>query len=135
MIKIDIKRILDVVIVILVFLLVIITAGAINEIFEYSSYSCYDEDSFGYRLQDGDYARMVEMYYDNMSQGAEDKKELQEYYGIAKYFEAASYYKVYITTNDMEKAATQEEKMEAALAQMGELAFVSEQIDAKLGIE
>jgi len=99
------------------------------------SYNVFDEDSFYWRLESEEYSGMVNMYYMNMAAGKGDAKELQEYYGIARYFEAAADYKMYIEAGDGESAKEAYAKMEEAYGQMGELAIVKKKIDAKLGLE
>ena len=99
------------------------------------SYNVYDEDSFYWRLQSEEYASMVNMYHMNVSAGKEDAKELQEYYGVAKYFEAAADYKMYVEAGETVLAEEAYADMEAAYVQMGDFAVVKKKIDAKLGLE
>ena len=60
--------------------------------------------------------------------------DLGEYYGVAKYFEAASYYKIYQESGDTVRANYQKEKMDAALEEMGDLSAEAERIKEKLDI-
>ena len=99
------------------------------------SYNVYDEDSFYWRLESEEYSGMVNMYYMNVAAGKGDVKELQEYYGIARYFEAAADYKMYIENGEDELAQKALAKMETAYAQMGDFSMVKGKIDAKLGLE
>lgn len=98
------------------------------------TYYSYSEDSFYYRLVDGDYASMVTMYYENKANDREEDENLEEYYGVAKYFEAASYYKIYNEIGDTVRANFQREKMQAALEEMGDLAGEEQRIKEKLDI-
>lgn len=125
--------ILDLIIGGLAVFLVIMAFSALDEMSYY--HEAYEEDSFYYRMQDESYAQMVSMYYSNVAAGEAEAEELQEYYGIAKYFEAAAHYKMYEEAGEAELAWTEAEKMEAAYTQMGDLALVKEKIDAQLGIE
>ena len=94
----------------------------------------YDADSFYYRLSDGDYGAMVEMYYLNEANDVRPDEELSMYYGVAKYFEAASWYKVYDDSGDAARAADYRETMEVAQKQMGALSMVAGDVKDALGI-
>ena len=94
----------------------------------------YDADSFYYRLSDGDYGAMVEMYYLNEAYNVEPDEELNMYYGAARYFEAASWYKAYIEAGDDARAAAYRLTMDEAEAQMGALSMVAGDICAALDI-
>ena len=125
---------LDIIIGILCVMLVGAVAFAIHSFRENDSYS-YSECSFYYRLEEESYGQMVEMYYCNEAAGVKAGEDMREYYGVAKYFEAASYYKIYRESGDSEKARGYQEKMEQALQEMGELRFVGDMICEKLEIE
>lgn len=125
--------VLDLVIAGLTVFLMIMIGFAVEEA-TYSHYT-YDEDSFYWRLESEDYASMVNMYYLNLAEGKGDERELQEYYGVAKYFEAAADYKMYIEAGEKELAETVFADMEDAYGQMGDFAIVKDKIDAKLGLE
>lgn len=123
---------LDLVIGFLCVILVGTVIFAVSTIKEDWNYS-HDVDSFYYRLQDEDFGTMVEMYYRNKEAGVKGNRELQQYYGIAEYFEAASYYKAYKETGREEQLKKYADKMEHALTHMGELSFVSDSICQSLG--
>lgn len=123
----------DTIIVLLCIILIVSGFVAVQRFYETGTYH-YSEDSFYYRLEDGNYASMVEMYYMNEAGDVPVTGDLKEYYGIAKYFEAASYYKMYLETGDHTHAETQKQKMEAALAEMGDFASVKKDINNKLNI-
>jgi len=99
------------------------------------SFHYYDENSFYWRLESGEYASMVTMYHTNVAEGKEKVKELQEYYGVARYFEAASEYKMYVEAGKEDLAKDALKVMEEAYAQMGDFSLVREKIHKKLGIE
>ena len=124
---------LDVVIGVLCVLLVGALAFTIASFRENYSYS-YEEDSFYWRLEEENFGQMVEMYYSNEAAGVKPTGDMLEYYGVAKYFEAASYYKLY-QNEDSEYARYYQEKMETAAEEMGELAFLTEKIRGQLGLE
>jgi len=92
----------------------------------------YDADSFYYRLSDGDYAAMVELYYSNESIGAKADGELQQYYAIARFYEAACWYKAYEGRSETARYLAD---MQQAESDMGSLAFVAEDIRGALEIE
>ena len=91
----------------------------------------YDADSFYYRLSDGDFGAMVEMYYSNESMGAKADEELRQYYAIARFYEAAIWYRAYA---GQPEAADYLAKMDEARGAMGELSFVAEDIRSQLKI-
>ena len=94
----------------------------------------YDADSFYYRLSDGDYGAMVEMYYLNEAYNVEPDEELNMYYGAARYFEAASWYKAYSEAGDDSRAAVYRRTMDEAEQQMGALSMVAGDICQALNI-
>lgn len=64
----------------------------------------------------------------------EQKKEYQEFYALADYYQAASWYKVYLNAKNTERAAIQQEKMNAAEEKLGRLSATKNRVDARLGI-
>ena len=95
----------------------------------------YDADSFYYRLSDGDYGAMVEMYYSNESNNVKPDEELEMYYAVAKYFEAASWYKAYSEAGDSQWMVVYREAMDEAEAEMESLSMLAEDICLALEIE
>lgn len=124
---------LDLLIGVLCVCLVGATAFAIHMFREDYSFH-YDEDSFFYRMEEENFGQMVEMYYSNEMAGVDMDGELSEYARIAEYFEAASWHRVYKEAGDEEKANFYWNRMDSALAGMGELVFVGEKISGRLGI-
>ena len=124
---------LDIIVAGLTVLLVFMIGYAAQE----ASYSFhyYDENSFYWRLESEEYASMVTMYYTNVAEGKENVKELQEYYGVARYFEAAGEYKMYTEAGKDDLAKEALKVMDDAYAQMGDFSIVREKIHKKLGIE
>ena len=107
---------------------------AINSICDVFS-SLETEESMHYRLEDGEFYRMVEAYHLNVQGGHEASEEMQEYYGVAKYYEAASLYKAFVENGDLERAERELEKMEEAKDEMGQWVIVESQIKEQLGLE
>lgn len=131
----DIKIIiLNIVIGVLVFFLLITGVYALEE-FSYEFDNGYKEESFLYRIKDERYNEMVRMYHENEAYGKEFDEEGQEYYAIAKYYEAASFYKTFSEAGDTMRTERYLEKMQKAEEEMGAMSFVKDKIDEKLGIQ
>ena len=81
------------------------------------------------RIQDQEYQKCVEYYYENEANGVEPDEDLKECYGVAKYYEAAWQRMRYLTSGEQELAKEAEAGMEAAAEEMGELQPVRERID------
>uniref|UniRef100_UPI0040576411 hypothetical protein n=1 Tax=Acetatifactor sp. TaxID=1872090 RepID=UPI0040576411 len=123
-------------IIILLAIVMIASLWMLIEEFQYAFTSYYNtESSFVYAMEAEDYGRVVSMYHDNVQNGYEDKKDLQEYYGVAKYYEAAFLYHMYAEVGDTIRADIQKSAMEEAALQMGDFAFLRSQIDEKLGLK
>ena len=125
--------VLDIIIAGLTVFLMVMIGFAVEEA-TYSHYT-YDENNFYWRLESEEYASMVNMYYLNVAEGKGDARELQEYYGVAKYFEAATDYKMYLEAGETERANEALADMEEAYVQMGDFSMVKGKIHAKLGLE
>lgn len=95
----------------------------------------YSENNMYYRLYDENFYQMVEGYYTNLQEGHEPGEEMKEYYGVAKFYEAASMYKAFSETGDMERAAREQEKMKFARQEMGDWTIVEPQILEQLDIQ
>lgn len=91
--------------------------------------------SFVYRLNDGDYNRMVQYYHENEGKDIEITSELREFYALARFYEAAVYYKGFQSTGDTARAAAYAEKMKAAERDLGELSGTQKKVLKLLEIE
>lgn len=58
------------------------------------------ESTLRSRVEYGNYAPLVDHYHQNVAAGITGNKEEKEYYGVAKYYEAASFYKAFSTVGD-----------------------------------
>lgn len=127
--------ILNLVIIILAVVLVMVSFNTIMETYyAFGGYSySQDEDHFIWCLEDERYADLVEDYYSNCGSNGKEKKNLQEYYNLAKYFEAAFHHKIYAEAGDTVRAEKYKAIMNETEAELGEFAFVTEKIDRKLG--
>ena len=81
------------------------------------------------RIQDQEYQKCVEYYYENEANGVEPDDDLKECYGVAKYYEAAWQRMRYLTSGEQALAKEAEAGMEAAAEEMGALLPVRERID------
>jgi hypothetical protein len=93
------------------------------------------ENALRSRVEYGNYALLVDHYHQNAASGAAGNETEKEYYGVAKYYEAASFYKAFSTVGDTERATREKQKMDAAYEEMGGWQIAKEAIDAELGIE
>lgn len=125
--------ILNIIIAVLVVLLLIVGALTVEE-FSSAIDRGYKEESFIYRLNDESYETLLRLYHTNDIMSVKLGKEGEEYYSAAQYYEAASYYKVFSEAGDSARAEKYLEKMNVAAEKLGELGFVREKMDARLGI-
>lgn len=84
------------------------------------------------RIQDQEYQKCVEYYYENEADGVKPDEDLKECYGVAKYYEAAWQRMRYLAAGEKELAEAEAAKMTAAEEAMGELKPLHERIDAML---
>lgn len=127
--------ILNLVIIILAVVLVMTMFSAISATYDAVTDYSYsnEEDDFIWRLEYEDYADLVRYYYNNCGSNGKEEENLQEYYNLAKYFEAAFHHKIYEESGDTVRAEKYKAIMDEVAAELGEFAFVTEKIDEKLG--
>jgi len=99
--------------------------------FDYS----HDESDLWYYIDKEYYAQVVDYKWENVALGVEKTEELEQCYAVADYFEAASYYKAALYNNDVEKMDEYVDKMQEAYSKLDDVAYLAENINAKLGIE
>lgn len=99
--------------------------------FDYS----HDESDLWYYIDKEYYAQVVDYKWENVALGVEKTEELEQCYAVADYFEAASYYKAAVYNNDVEKMNEYVDKMQEAYSKLDDVAYLAENINAKLGIE
>lgn len=126
--------ILNILIVIAAFFF-LMTAGVMIEELTYVTTAIHSEDSFYNALQNENYSTMIGNQYRNVLEGHEGNETMQEYYGVAKYYEAASLYKAYTVVGNEEQAAAFLKKMEAAESEMGGWSIAKDSIHKQLGLE
>lgn len=130
---IHLKISLNILIVLLGIIFVVVVFSTVKEFLDLSD-NGYSIDSFYIRTNEAEYAPLPEMYHINEAKQVEANTQFQEYYGVAKYVEAASYYRMYSENNDMQRAEAYREKMEQALSQMGVYSSLSDEINTQLGL-
>lgn len=128
-----IGNILNIIIVVLVFILLIILGWTVNSFRD--AYTGYSAKSLSYNIEYRDFGNLVSQYYVNKSCGHPDSKELLEYYGVAKFYEAATLYKAYDTVGDAEHAESFRNKMKLAEGEMGKWIMLKDSILEELKIE
>ncbi len=129
-----VNLILNLIIVVLCFAFVI-TAGVMIGEFYQALTPTYSSDNFHYKIEAEQYYDMVGAYHGNTQAGFEGDKDMQECYGVTKYFEAASLYHAYQVAGNEEMVAFFAKKMEQAEKEMGGWSITKEPILKYLGIE
>lgn len=125
---------MNIVILCLSFLLIIVAMVMIESL--HSSFSVpTSENSFYYAIEGERYYNIVGGYHRNTHAGFEGNADMKEYYGVAKYYEAASLYKAYSVAGNTEQAEKYLERMKQAETEMGGWSIAKKPIHAQLGIE
>lgn len=94
-----------------------------------------EEDSFWYSINDGNYASLIDDTWTNRFSDIKETDGLEQCYAVAEYFEAASLYKAADYTGDTQKKEKYAKIMEEKLAYFGDIMYIAEDINMKLGIE
>lgn len=76
-----------------------------------------------------DFANLLGDYYTDMTTGAHTNTEIEEYYGVARYYEAMLWHRAYTETSDQERAAEELKKAEEAYEEMGSWNLLAESIE------
>lgn len=111
---------LNIAIVLLALILIPFLFLVLEEL-KYSGRVQYKESTFAYRLEDGHYGSMVEYYHENVASHMEDEGNMEEYYAVARFYEAALYYKAFLNAGDETRSALYAEKMKEAQKELGSL--------------
>ncbi len=128
-----IHLILNIVIVGLCLTMVCCVVATISKL-DYDYIPSGDITYLQYCIDDDAEYQMIMEYYLLQAYDVKLNREQKECYGVAKYFEAASYYRAFMETGDMERAEREKKKMEQAIEEMGNWNVVKEDIDTKLGL-
>ena len=86
-------------------------------------------------VRNENYAYLVANYHQDEVYGGLISGTKKECYGVAKYFEAASMYKAYLESGDVERAAREKERMDEAYEEMGDWNIAADSIREKLRLE
>lgn len=127
--------VLNVIIAVLCFILVVMLAVFVQQIFDYNRNYYPDETSFLYAVQEQDYPRLVDMMHRNQAAGVKTSDTYEECYAVARYYEAATYYKAYREAGNQKLASEKENIMKEQLLLMGQLSYAAEEINRKLGLQ
>ena len=135
----EIKRCKNIKILILdiaIVIAVLVLGGSILGIAElayYESGTGSSLENLAYSVEREDYAELLYMCQLNGIKRESDK-DFQEFYALADYYEAATWYKAYLETGDSKRTAAQKEKMDAAALGLGRLSATKSRVDAQLGL-
>ncbi len=124
---------LDIAIMVMFLVFLFMAGTAVAAFREYQADRVYQPVSLYYRMEDGDYGRMVQMVWQNRVMGETDQ-EYAEYYAVADYFEAAVQYRICTETGDSAGAEKWLEKMADAEGRLGMFSEEKEKIRTCLGI-
>lgn len=123
------------IIIILLSIGLMLTAGVMIGEFISANTSNYNEDSFYYSIQQERFFDTVGYYHHNTKAGLEGNAKMQEFYGVAKYYEYASLYQAYTVYGNLEQAEAFRKKMQDAESDMGDWDMTIEPIQKQLGME
>lgn len=124
--------------IVLVFLsitLVVVVMALFSELSYINNSYERSASSFWWDYDSGIYVDSVRSRYENLVRGVEETPELTQCYAVAEYFEAASIYKAAAFTGNTDKAQKYLEVMAEAYSKMGDVSYLADDIDTKLGIE
>lgn len=116
------------------FMLVVMFLYVISSFYQAGEIYTHSEDSLLGNIERGQYGNLVSNVYDNEICNVKVTANMAECYAVAHYFEAASFYKVYLQNGYTEKAEEKKKIMEEQKQFMGDLAYTVEEIDEKLGL-
>ena len=129
------EHIFNIIIGILCVVLVSTAWSAGSEFIRYMKGYAYDEEDFLSCIRIEDYSSMVEYLYKNEVNDVKTTAGMEECYAVARYYEAASMYKAYKAVGRNAEAEEKKQMMEGQITEMGELAYVAEDIVAYLELE
>lgn len=126
--------ILNIVIIVLSFFFIMSAGMMIGEFHDVFT-TWHSADSFYYNVSNEKFFELVGKYHTNTQNNDKQDKKLQEYYGVAKYFEAASLYHAYEVYGDEEMTTFFKERMDSAEQEMGGWSITKKSIRKQLGME
>ena len=122
------KKILDLVIIVLTVFVSIELIFIADQVCKFSPEGTRTVTFLTY-IKDEAYADCVEYYYKNEALHIVPDEDMQECYGVAKYYEAALHRQISLKKEDIRQAEIDAENMQQAYEHMGELAPVRDRID------
>ncbi len=128
------ELIANIVLVLLSITLVIALLTLVAEVGSFNKYYDKEANSFWWDYDNGRYVDSISSKYRNEYNGIKETAELTQCYAVCEYFEAASLYKAAVHTGKEDKAMKYLETMAKAYSEMGDVSYLAEDIDAKLGI-
>lgn len=136
--KTDVSRrnlVLNGIVVLLSAILFIQAVTFIREASGYMKMSETDEETLMRQLNGRQYDMLVENVYRNEARGAKAEGDMAQIYAAAYYYEAAMLYNAYQKAGNKEQAQEKYARMQTYEKQLGEYAFVKEEIWTFLGMD
>lgn len=131
-----VKIIIGIFTVLLTLSLILFITGGIERIQNVSpDFSYYAEESYLHCVETQDYMYLLSMTDRDSVIEKSYSKTIMECKAVAKYFEAATLYKAYLTTTDTHSARIQVQRMEQYAAQTGQFQEHVEKINALLELD
>ena len=124
----------NIILAILSVTLVIAFIALVGEMNDIDRHYEKDANSFWWAYESGRYADSIRDRYENQYNDVKETAELTQCYAVSEYFEAASLYKAAVVTGKTDKAQEYLAVMEEALEEMGDVSYLAEDINQKLGI-
>ncbi len=124
----------NIILAILSVTLVIAFIALVGEMNDIDRHYEKDANSFWWAYESGRYADSIRDRYENQYNDVKETAELTQCYAVSEYFEAASLYKAAVHTGKEDKAKAYLEAMAKAYSEMGDVEYLAEEIDTKLGI-
>ena len=128
------KTITTMIIAVLAVFTAIFTIAGMFELADAMSTYTVSESSMGYALEDGRYGDLVEDYHRNIVCEAKTTTTMENYYAVARYYEAAMDYQLAVQNQNIALAEECRARMDAAAEEMGEFSDEKQKIDTLLGI-
>lgn len=133
--KIDKLSVLNFSIIILAVVFAINLCSTIYVFVKGEAYYTYEETSLLYFVKEGDYSNLIEGVHERKYINPSDSQTYKEISAVVEYFEAASLYHAYQKMGDTTEEKKFQQKMVESSSLLGELSFVEEDINKKLGME
>ncbi len=132
----DVRNVItNIVIVILGILLTVFTITFLSELLSYKpAYETKAKNMYS-EIKYGSYYNLPEEVRQNRILNIRETAELKECYAVADYLVGASLYRAYSENNEIELAEKYETIMNDSQKDLGDLSYIAEEINQKLGIK